>query len=245
MAFSLTDFIAPIGNLLGGVLGADSAMDRQQQAQEFSAQQFATRYQTTVKDMQAAGLNPMLAYSQGGGNAPTSSAAAASSYGDFGTSYVQSKLASAQEANVRADTTNKNAQTANIDADTALKRAQTYLTTAQEGLAGASSDQARANVNYLETQAKKISEEIKNVPKEGDRLDALVKNLGQEYKLLLEKTHNVSQATEQLKWLAVKTMLESDLTGFDVKAAQDLGNLGRYSKEGKVALDIIREFRRK
>jgi len=226
-------------------MGNNAAMDRQEQAQEFSAQQFASRYQTTVKDMQAAGLNPMLAYSQGGGTAPTSSAASASSFGDLGSSYVQAKLASAQEANVKADTVNKNAQTANIDADTQLKRAQAFLTTAQEGLAGASTDAARANVNYLETSAKKLTEEIKNIPKEGNRLDALVKNLSVEYDNIVARTHNTEQATQQLKWLALKTMLESDLLGLDVKAAEDLGNLGRYSKEGKIVLDLLREFRRK
>jgi hypothetical protein len=37
----------------------------------WSAQQYATRYQTQVKDMQAAGLNPMLSYNTGAGAAPT------------------------------------------------------------------------------------------------------------------------------------------------------------------------------
>ena len=245
MAFGLDDALAIGGSLLGGFLNNQAASSRQEDAQAFSAQQYATRYQTTVKDMQAAGLNPMLAYSQGAGTAPSSSAAGSSGYGDIGSTVNQSRIASAQVANVTADTENKKAQTANIDADTALKRAQTFLATAQEGLAGANADQARANIGYLETQSKRIVEEIKNIPKEGDRLDALVKNLSAEYNLILEKTHNTVQATQQLKWLAVKTMLESDLTGFDVKAAQDLGNLGRYSKEGKVVLDVLRMLKGK
>ena len=245
MAFGLDDMLAIGGSLLGGFFNNQAASSRQEDAQAFSAQQYATRYQTTVKDMQAAGLNPMLAYSQGAGTAPSSSAASSSGYGDIGSTVNQSRIASAQVANVAADTENKKAQTANIDADTALKRAQTFLATAQEGLAGANADQARANIGYLETQSKRIVEEIKNIPKEGDRLDALVKNLSAEYNLILEKTHNTVQATQQLKWLAVKTMLESDLTGFDVKAAQDLGNLGRYSKEGKVVLDVLRMLKGK
>lgn len=245
MAFGLDDALAIGGSLLGGFLNNQAASSRQEDAQAFSAQQYATRYQTTVKDMQAAGLNPMLAYSQGAGTAPSSSAASSGGYGDIGSTVNQSRIASAQVANVTADTENKKAQTANIDADTALKRAQTFLATAQEGLAGANADQARANIGYLETQSKRIVEEIKNIPKEGDRLDALVKNLSAEYNLILEKTHNTVQATQQLKWLAVKTMLESDLTGFDVKAAQDLGNLGRYSKEGKVVLDVLRMLKGK
>lgn len=236
MAFSFTDLIAPIGDLLGGALGASTAASRQEDAQAFSAQQFATRYQTTVKDMQAAGLNPMLAYSQGGGNAPTSSAAGASSFGSPGSSYTQAKLASAQEANIHADTVNKQAQAENIRADTLLK-------VAQEGLTGASADQTRTNIGYLEMQSKRISEELKNIPKEGARLDALVKNLAEEFKLIRQKTATETQATNQMRWLATRTMLESDLTGFDVKAAEDLGNLGRYSKEGKVVLDILRSLK--
>ena len=66
-------------NLIGGVAtnnaNTDIANSANQAAQQiaaqnnaFNAQQFATRYQTTVKDLQAAGLNPMLAYGQGAGS---------------------------------------------------------------------------------------------------------------------------------------------------------------------------------
>lgn len=66
------------GATIGGafdVLGQSSANAANRQmmneANQFNAQQFATRYQTTVKDLEAAGLNPMLAYGQGGGSPPT------------------------------------------------------------------------------------------------------------------------------------------------------------------------------
>lgn len=246
MAFALTDLIAPALSLFGGERRNDAALQQQQIANEFSAQQFASRYQTTVKDMEAAGLNPMLAYSQGGGVAPTGQQATVSdTITPAVQTYQQNKINSAQVANIEADTENKKAQAANIDADTMVKRADVFLKEAQTGLAGASSDQARANVGYLESAAKKITEEIKNIPTEGKRLEALVKNLAQEYQLLVEKTHSQTQATQQLKWLAVKAMLEGDLLGFDIKAAQDLGNLGRYSKEGKVVLDVLRMLKGK
>lgn len=59
------------GSLLGSIMSNDANRDIANQANQFSAQQYATRYQTTVKDMQAAGLSPMLAYSQGAGSAPS------------------------------------------------------------------------------------------------------------------------------------------------------------------------------
>lgn len=231
-------------SFFGGERRNEAQADQAAAANAFSAQQFASRYQTTVKDMEAAGLNPMLAYSQGGGSPPSGQQAqmqdtvtpAVESFNRTRATASQNALQGAQVKNVEADTENKQAQAANIRADTLLKGAQ-------QNLAGASADQARTNIGYLEAQSKRIVEEIKNIPKEGDRLDALVKNLGEEYKLIMERTHNVKAATDQVKWLAVKAMLEGDLLKFDVKAATDLGNLGRYSKEGKIVLDILRLMR--
>lgn len=92
------------GGLLSGWMNNSAAMSRQHDAQDFSADQFAKRYQTTVKDLQSAGLNPMLAYSQGGGTPPSSAAASSSGYPDLGSSYLQSKMNSAQVAQVNAHT---------------------------------------------------------------------------------------------------------------------------------------------
>jgi hypothetical protein len=67
-----------VGSVVGGVadiLGQQSTNKQnialQNQANAFSAEQFATRYQTTVDDLTKAGLNPMLAYGQGGGSPPS------------------------------------------------------------------------------------------------------------------------------------------------------------------------------
>lgn len=241
----LGPLIAAGGTLLSGYLNNQAAASRQEDAQEFSAQQFASRYQTTVKDMQAAGLNPMLAYTQGGGTAPTSSAASSAGYGDLGQTVTQSKIASAQIANVEADTQNKKTQTANIEADTRLKIQQS-LTSELQGMSfGASADQARAQINYLEHSARKIAEEIKNIPKTGEQIDALVRNLGRQYELLTQQTSTEEQRTEQLKWMARKAMLEGDLVTLDVQAAKALDNIGRESAQLKPIVDMIRLLMRR
>jgi len=124
-----------MGDLIGGLAGAGLSFLGQTQANqknwdiaqsnnEFSAQQFANRYQTTVKDLQSAGLNPMLAYGQGGGTPPTASAVAP----------MQNTLSSAVHGynTVRANT-----------AQTRLQEEQVVATTAQ---AEQSRTQALANI---------------------------------------------------------------------------------------------------
>ena len=63
--------VGGIADVLGQQQTNQTNIDLANQANQFSAQQFATRYQTTVQDLQKAGLNPMLAYGQGGGSPPS------------------------------------------------------------------------------------------------------------------------------------------------------------------------------
>lgn len=101
------------GALVGGVtslIGAkkqnSAAAAQAQQAQQFTADQTGTAYQRAVLDMEKAGLNPMLAYSQGGAGAAQGQAApvvnelggAANSAAD-----VLSQLSSIRLQNAQAD----------------------------------------------------------------------------------------------------------------------------------------------
>lgn len=72
---ALTAKLVPAGlGFLGGVMTNQAATDRADTSNEWSAAQYASRYQTTVNDLKAAGLNPMMAYSQGAGSPPTAQA---------------------------------------------------------------------------------------------------------------------------------------------------------------------------
>lgn len=158
------------GDLLTGWMNNSAAMDRQTQAQDFSADQFARRYQITVGDLQKAGLNPMLAYMQGGGSPPSSSAAASSGTPPLGSTLNQSKLVTAQEANLNAqtvkanaDTELSNAQRRNVDADTLVKTGMPDLLAAQVIQATASAAQSHAMAAKLTAEIPQVEAIIRNL----------------------------------------------------------------------------------
>jgi len=65
----LTVGIAGAG-LLGGILGNKASAEEAQRNRRFQRKMYKHRYQYTVEDMRRAGLNPALAYQQGGGLCP-------------------------------------------------------------------------------------------------------------------------------------------------------------------------------
>jgi len=248
----LDALIAAGGSLLSGLLNERGAAARQEDAQGFSAQQFATRYQTTVKDMQAAGLNPMLAYSQGGGNAPTSSAASAAGYPDVGAVMNQARMNSAQIANIDADTENKKAQAALIEAQVAQTRAS------------AGSLEAQTNVSN-ETVAK-IRQEVVNLTSDNDRIKATIDLLVHQAQNAFKHGLNLTEVGNQLRATVSKLQAETKMLGsrdqlnmaleaveherakllkLDVEAAEGFGNIGREAGQLKPIFDILRSILRR
>lgn len=143
--------IGGVTSALGSILGAQSAaaansaniaMSREQM--DFQERMRATQYQTAVQDLMKAGLNPMLAYTQGGAGTPPGSMAVSKPEFDpnAGTNAVnsaaamtslinQSKQVAADVRNTDADTANKLADANRIIADTKLKTELAWLNSAK------------------------------------------------------------------------------------------------------------------
>jgi hypothetical protein len=145
-------FIGGGASLLGGVMTNQAQAGQASSAQAFSAAQSqaqmdfqermrASQYQTAVKDLVAAGLNPMLAYTQGGAGTPSGSAAVG------------------QQASLRnpADAlASSAAQLGNIKADLELKHANTV-----ESYERADMYSADTKLKLLE--APNVSQRLKNL----------------------------------------------------------------------------------
>ena len=132
----VSDITSPVASLigtgasvLGGVLSNSAAASSAQNQMNFQADMSGTAYQRAVADMKKAGLNPALAYSQGGASSPMGA-----SYHPVNALAPASSAASqaAQLSNVQANTAvakqqalKLSADTANVQANTALVKANT------------------------------------------------------------------------------------------------------------------------
>ncbi|WNK14938.1 MAG: DNA pilot protein [Microvirus sp.] len=152
------------GDMFSAWANNRAAMARQHDADNFSGMQFASRYTQTVRDLKNAGLNPMLAYTQGGGSPPSGSTASPGTmHANPVGAYNETRLASAQEGKLIAETSNIRATERNTEADTLIKSGMPDLIAAQVVQAHNSAEQSGAMVKKIQAETGAIDTEIKNL----------------------------------------------------------------------------------
>lgn len=130
------------GSILGSVLGFSSA-NRQM---DFQRELSNTQYRRAVRDLKMAGLNPMLAYTQGGASTP---GGASATFDNIGEAAMHSAK-QGEEINVAKQ------QAEQIDAQTDLLKAQTAKTQSETMDIAVNSAEQAARINLTEGQEKQI-----------------------------------------------------------------------------------------
>lgn len=212
------------GSIIGGIMGEESQDSANQATAESAREQMAfqermsnTGYQRAVDDMKKAGLNPMLAYSQGPASTPSGSSYVAqpSWSGESLRSVTQGPAQMMQVVgnlsqikNVDADTSNKLAMQRNIDADTLLKLAQQVTESGKPGLQSWESAvmQSKTDLNYAQReQIKRMLEPMINkILSEASQSQASAEQLRQSnytMKRLIDNPSTANWAPFIFEWL--------------------------------------------
>lgn len=224
---------APVASVASGIAGFLGQQDTNAQNRELSAENTAfqermsnTAYQRQVKDLEAAGLNPMLAYVKGGGaSTPSGTVMPMQNAASAGVSSAY-QSASTRESLAREATERK--RPAQVEALTAKTGVETDLT--------------RSQIQQVDASVDKIKQELANMPKgltmgrsvsewNTEAIRFAVEKVKDESALLRMRETSEDVRQKQLRAMIAKLTVDTDLGKLDLQAAQDMMNAGRLGKE--------------
>ncbi|WNK15071.1 MAG: DNA pilot protein [Microvirus sp.] len=224
---SLGDALGSAGGLVSDVFNYWSGQNEQGKAQNFNANQARaqmdfqermsnTQYQRATKDMAAAGLNPMLAYTQGGAGNLSGSAASISATAN------QSAAASAQAGLTRAQTQLASAQAANVEADTENKVASNPDRNPSRDVSASQVSLNRKTIDRISEEIPKLIAETANVYQSMDTSHAQEKLNDAVRRKVFAETANLSLTAKQIEQITKKTTAETALLMYSQNKAKNL-----------------------
>jgi len=177
---------------------------------QFQQQMSDTSYQRQVKDLAAAGLNPMLGYMKGSG-ASTPSGGQAS-----GVTYT--------------------AQNALSSAVKGFNETRGVSAKSEHDLASAK--QAEEQARLIDSTVEKVRKETRNLDDEQTRLKAVYWNLAESSALMAQQGATEVKRREVLEKTVIELDQKNLITSFDIKAMRDTNFIGRIAREVKPGVDI-------
>lgn len=168
----LTVAVGGIGaSVLGGILTNQSNAEQASDNRDWQERMSNTSYQRAVKDLESAGLNPMLAYARGGASTPSGAQATISNpLESVPSSAVAIANAKTQRDQVEAATAKMNVETENLQLSGRLIEAQTAESNARATDAAASAalkqsqiPEVGARIGLMDSQVKQIEAGIKEI----------------------------------------------------------------------------------